>query len=194
MNILKFLAQKILRKELVAYNDRISELTADRDWLTKQCGDLNRDLKRYGERLAKSVRYVVPNSVIAKIIAVLPDPNGIGDNSELKIDKANIIKGEAVKINDKGVFDGWFFEVRFEKLVRISEVKVILQVTLRNNQGMVRLEIPATVGNFSNNGVEIRTWIWNIYESGMSCLPDNVFNVYYHAAKSWSNIKYELGL
>ena len=176
---LKRIAAKILSEEIEAYDKRVNELTQEKD--------------RYKERLAASVKYVLPNSVIAKILAALPDPNEVGNNTELRIGKDYIIKGDAVTINSHQ-YGGWFFEVKFERLIKISDKKINLRVILRNNQGTSQLDIAATIGHLYSGNNEITTWLWNIYESGVVAMPDHLYNVIYCVSGAWNKVMHELGM
>ena len=197
---LKRIAAKILSEEIESYDQRVKELTQDRDTLVHQCGDLNGQLNavtqekdRYKKRLAASVKYVLPNSVIAKILAVLPDPNEVGNKPELRIGKDYIIKGDAVTINSQQ-YGGWFFEVKFDRLIKISDKKINLRVILRNNQGTSQLDIAATIGHLHSGNNELTTWLWNIYESGVVAMPDQLYNVIYCASEAWNKVMHELDM
>lgn len=200
-NFLKRIASRILKDELDSYSRRIDELVRDRDALVDQCAELNRDIRIaegeknvYKQRMAASLKYILPNGVVAKIIGVLPDPNEVAYKMDKLLPNNDyIITGGPVNLED-GEKRNWFFEVKFEKLVKISDVKIMLYVTLRNNSGSASLEIPAVRDHLRGNDVEIDTWVWNLWEAGLAVLPDNLYAVMYKACEAWNNIKHELEL
>lgn len=198
---IKKIAAKILSEELAAYDNRVNELTHDRDMLVTQCGELNGQINsltvernRYRNRMAASLKYVLPNGVVAKIISVLPNPNEVADKMEKSLAGHDyIIKGSSVPLSD-GEKQNWFFEVKFEKLEKISDVKIMLHVTLRNNMGTARLEIPAVVDHLSSATSAVDTWVWNLWEAGLAVLPDDLYGVFYRANKTWNKVMQELML
>lgn len=200
-NFIKKIASKILSKELAAYDNRVKELTQDRDILVAQCGELNGQIRsltderdKYKERMAASLKYVLPNGVVAKIISVLPNPNEVGNKMEKSLPGQDyIIKGSSVPLSD-GEKQNWFFEVKFEKLEKISDVKIMLHVTLRNNNGTARLEIPAVLDHLSSATTAVDTWVWNLWEAGLAVLHDDLYGVLYKANSAWNNVMHELGL
>lgn len=198
---IKKIASKILSEELAVYDNRVNELTHDRDTLVSQCGELNGQINsltaerdRYKKRMAASLKYVLPNGVVAKIISVLPNPNEVADKMEKSLAGQDyIITGSSVPLSD-GKKQNWFFEVKFEKLEKISNVKIMLHVTLRNNMGTARLEIPAVVDHLSGDTSAVDTWVWNLWEAGLAVLPDDLYGVLYRANNAWTNVMHELGL
>ena len=199
--IIKKIASKILSKELTAYENRVNELTKDRDMLVSQCGELNGQVRsltvernRYKNRMAASLKCVLPNGVVAKIISVLPNPNEVADKMEKSLaGKDYIITGSSVPLSD-GEKQNWFFEVKFEKLEKISDVKIMLHVTLRNDMGTEHLEIPAVIDHLSSATSAVDTWIWNLWEAGLAVLPDDLYGVFYRANKAWNKVMHELRL
>lgn len=193
-NFIKKIASKILSEELAAYENRVSELVQDRDNLIAQCGELGAERDRYKERMAASLKYVLPNGVVAKIISVLPNPNEVANKMEKSLAGQDyIITGSSVPLSD-GEKQNWFFEVKFEKLEKISDVKIMLHVTLMNNRGSARLEIPAVVDHLSGATSSVDTWVWNLWEAGLAVLPDDLYGVFYKAADAWNNVLHELAL
>lgn len=198
---IKKIASKILSEELAAYDNRVNELSQDRDILVAQCGELNGQIRfltserdRYKERMAASLKYVLPNGVVAKIISVLPNPNEVADKMEKSLAGQDyIITGTSVPLSD-GEKQNWFFEVKFEKLKKISDVKIMLHVTLRNNMGTAHLEIPAVVDHLSGATSDVNTWVWNLWEAGLAVLPDDLYGVLYRANNAWTIVRHELGL
>ena len=200
-NFIKKIASKILSAELAAYDNRVNEITQDRDALVSQCGELNGQIKRltvernrYKNRIAASLKYVLPNGVVAKIISVLPNPNEVADKMEKSLaGRDYIIKGSSVPLSHGGI-QNWFFEVKFEKLEKISDVKIMLHVTLRNNMGTAHLGIPAVIDHLGSATTTVDTWVWNLWEAGLAVLPDDLYGVLYRANSAWTNVMHELGL
>ena len=200
-NFVKKIASKILSAELIEYDDRIKELTQDRDTLVSQCRELNGQIDtltaerdRYKERMAASMKYVLPNGVVAKIIKVLPNPNEVADKMvKFLAGQDYIITGSSVPLSD-GEKQNWFFEVKFDKLEKISDVKIMLHVTLRNNMGTAHLEIPAVIDHLGSATADVDTWVWNLWEAGLAVLPDDLYGVLYRANAAWTNVMHELGL
>ena len=198
---IKKIASKLLSEELAAYDNRVNELTQDRDIVVSQCRELNGQIRsltaerdKYKERMAASLKYVLPNGVVAKIISVLPNPNEVADKMGKYLDGQNyIITGSSVPLSD-GEKQNWFFEVKFEKLEKISDVKIMLHVTLRNDMGTARLEIPAVVDHLRSATLSVDTWAWNLWEAGLAVLPDDLYGVLYRANNDWTNVRHELGL
>lgn len=198
---IKKIASKILREELAAYDNRVNELIQDRDTLVSQCGELNGQINRltaerdkYKERIAASLKYVLPNGVVAKIISVLPNPNEVANKMEKSLAGQDyIITGSSVPLSD-GEKQNWFFEVKFERLEKISDVKIMLHITLRNNMGASHLEIPAVVDHLSGATTAVDTWVWNLWEAGLAVLPDDLYGVLYRANNVWAKIKNDLAL
>lgn len=198
---IKKIASKILSEELAAYDSRVGELTQDRDTLVAQCGALNGQIDsltaerdRYKERMAASLKYVLPNGVVAKIISVLPNPNEVANKAEkILAGQDYIITGSSVPLSD-GEKQNWFFEVKFEKLEKISDVKIMLHITLKNNLGMAHLEIPAVADRLIGSTASVDTWVWNLWEAGVAVLPDDLYGVFYRANSAWTNVMHELRL
>ena len=40
----------------------------------------------------------------------------------------------------------------------------------------------------------IRTWVWNLFESGISVVPDHLYAVITASGKAWKKVIVELGL
>lgn len=183
----KELSRWILRKELMELDDllecRITEtrmLQDEKDRLEKLCHHLE-------EKFKKSVSCVLPNSVVAKIISYLPDPNAVGNAPELRVNKEFVLTGDYTKIVDE---DGrWWFEVKFLRLVKESDERINLEISLRNDLGYYKLIIPATIEYL--NG-EVRTWVWNFYNSGIVTITDAIYHVIYQSKEAWCNVKREL--
>lgn len=187
----KRLAKWILRKEIAEYDSCVDKLTKEKDGLISDLSYVTNQRDKYKERLAASMKYILPNGVVSKIIAVLPNPNDVGNKPELRVDKEFVITGDATRITDPE--QRWFFDVKFERLVKISEVKIVIEVSLRNNHGYSKLEIPAVITHLGCQG-EITSWVWNFWEAGLVMIPDDIYGVIYRAFEAWNNVKYELGL
>lgn len=139
------------------------------------------------EKFKKSISSVLPNGVVAKIVSYLPDPNAVGNAPELSVNKEFVLTGDYTKIVDE---DGrWWFEVKFLRLVKESNEKINLEISLRNSLGYYKLIIPATIENL--NG-EVRTWVWNFYNSGIVTITDAIYHVIYQAKEAWCNVQREL--
>lgn len=200
-NFIKKIASKILSKELAAYDNKVDELVRKRDVLVRLYGGLKDQINyltaerdRYKERMPASLKYILPNGVVAKIISVLPNPNEVANKMEKSLAGQDyIITGTSVPLSD-GEKQNWFFEVKFEKLEKISDVKIMLHVTLRNNGGTAHLEIPAVVDHLSSATVSVDTWVWNLWEAGIAVLPDDLYGVLYRFNNAWTNVRHELGL
>lgn len=188
----KKLAKWILRNEISDYDDCVSKLTREKEGLTSELTKVCNERNKYKERLAASINYVLPNGVISKIIAVLPNPNDVGNKPELRVDKEYIIQGDFNKIEDET--KRWFFEVKFEKLEKISDVKIVLHITLRNNMGYSHLEIPAIVDNIHGKDTIIQSWVWNFYEAGLVMIPDHLYYVLQTADTAWNKVRNEVEL
>ena len=181
------LSRWILRKELMELDDllecRITEtrmLQDEKDRLEKLCYHLE-------EKFKKSVSCVLPNGVVAKIISYLPDPNAVGNAPELRVNKEFVLTGDYTKIMDE---DGrWWFEVKFLRLIKESDERINLEVSLRNSLGYYKLIIPATIENL--NG-EVKTWVWNFNNSGIVTITDAIYHVIYQAKEAWCNVQREL--
>lgn len=188
-SIPKELSRWILRKELDEMDSQLeARAAACREWEDKYKELLSNYQKLY-DKVASSVRCILPNGVVAKIISYLPDPNAVGNKSELRIDREFVLSGDYTKIyGDDG---RWWFEVKFLRLVKVSDEKILLEVSLRNNKRYFKLEIPATVEFF--NG-QVRTWVWNIYESGMVVITDNIYSFINKADDVWCKVQRDLGL
>lgn len=133
---------------------------------------------------------LIPNGVLSRIISCLPDPNAVGNKSELRIDNKFVITGDFNKIEDEKM--RWWFDVKFSRLIKVSDEKIELEVLLKNRLGCFNLRIPATIENL-NNG-QLRTWVWNIYESGVMAVTDYIYSVIYKADEAWCDVKRDLGL
>lgn len=188
----KKIARWILREEISDYELCVEKLTKEKDGLTSEIAKVSNERNKYKERLAASVNYVLPNGVVSKIIAVLPNPNEIGLKPELKLGKDYVIQGEPVKI--EGEMQRWFFEVKFEKLEKISDVKILLHISLRNNMGYSHMTIPAVVDNIIGHKTEVKSWVWNFYEAGVVMVPDDIYYVFQTADTAWDNVRHEIGL
>ena len=187
----KKLAKWILRNEISEYDACVDRLTKEKEGLTSELVKVCNERNKYKERLAASIKYILPNGVVSKIIAVLPNPNDIGNKPELRVDKEFVITGDATRIADPEM--RWFFDVKFERLVKISDVKIVIEVSLRNNHGYSKLEIPAVIDHLGGQG-EITSWVWNFWEAGLVMIPDDIYGVIFRATDAWNNVKHELGL
>ena len=189
--MIKKLVRWILRQELSEKDDEIKQSTTERDWFISELAKVSDERNRYKERLASSINYVLPNGVVSKVISLLPNPNELrkylhGDGKEY------IITGNPADVRDPN--DRWYFSVKFEKLVKVSDVKILMVVTLKNNLGYAKLEIPATVANLKLDKSEYNSWVWNFYEAGIAMVPDDLYGVMQRSKDAWNNVLYELGL
>lgn len=182
----KELSRWILRNELKELDDLLEYRVTE----TRMLQDKNVELEQYchhlEEKFKKSISCVLPNGVVAKIISYLPDPNAVGNAPELRVNKEFVLTGDYTKIADE---DGrWWFEVKFLRLVKESDERINLEVSLRNGLGYSKLTIPATIENL--NG-DIRTWVWNFYNSGIVTITDAIYHVIYQAKEAWCNVQRE---
>lgn len=175
VSIPRELSRWVLRKELRRLELEIADYQ-----------QLNRELQK---RFATSIRCMLPIGVVAKIISYLPDPNSIGNKPELRVDKEFVLTGDYTKVVDEA--GRWWFEVKFMRLKKVSDEKINLEVSLRNNAGYCKLDIPATKESFSGVA-EVNTWVWNIYESGIVALTDDTYSFIYKAGEAWHNVSREL--
>ena len=175
VSMLRELSMWVLRKELGRLELEIADYQ-----------QLNRELQK---RFATSIRCMLPIGVVAKIISYLPDPNSIGNKPELRVDKQFVLTGDYTKIVDEA--GRWWFEVKFVRLKKVSDEKINLEVSLRNNLGYCVINIPATKESFSGV-VDLSTWVWNIYESGIVALTDDTYSFIYKAGEAWYNVQRDL--
>lgn len=187
----KKLAKWILRNEIAEYDACVDKLTKEKEGLISELSFVTNQCNRYKERLAASIKYILPNGVVSKIIAVLPNPNDVGNKPELRVDKEFVITGDTTRITDPEM--RWFFDVKFERLVKISDVKIVIEVSLRNNHGYSKLEIPAVITHLGGQG-EITSWVWNFWEAGLVMIPDDIYGVIYRITEAWNNVRNELAL
>lgn len=183
------LSKWILRKELsamdVSMECRVNAIRA----LEDKNAELEQKCSYFEEKFKKSISCVLPNGVVAKIISYLPDPNAVGNAPELQVNKEFVLTGDYTKITDE---DGrWWFEVKFLRLVKENDERINLEVSLRNGLGYYKLIILATIENL--NG-EVKTWVWNFYNSGIVTITDAIYRVIYQAKEAWCNVKRELFL
>ncbi|MBQ7494396.1 MAG: hypothetical protein IJT75_01315 [Bacteroidaceae bacterium] len=192
--LLKRLASRILAAEIKDKNNEIAKLSDARDGLDMKCRKFSEEIERLRQRITDGGKVVLPNSVVAKIFANLPDPNSIGSNKMLKINKPYILTSENREAKISGDNGLWFFEVTIHRVERISDKKVELVIELRNESGRFVLRIPAIVVRYKNAITECDTWVWNLYESGIDALPDHTFTVMYSAMKAWADVSREFFL
>jgi len=183
----KELSRWILRKELNELNDLLEYRVTEIRMLQDKNAELEQRCWYLEEKFKKSISCLLPNGVVAKIISYLPDPNVVGNASELRVDKEFVLTGDYTRIEDE---DGrWWFEVKFLRLVKESDERINLEISLRNGLGYYKLIIPATIENL--NG-EVRTWVWNFYNSGIVTITDVIYHVIYQAKEAWCNVQREL--
>lgn len=183
----KELSRWILRRELKELDDLLEYRVTETRMLQDKNVELERRCNYLEEKFKKSISCVLPNGVVAKIISYFPDPNAVGNASELRVNKEFVLTGDYTKIVDE---DGrWWFEVKFLRLVKESDERINLEVSLRNSLGYYKLIIPATIENL--NG-DIRTWVWNFYNSGIVTITDAIYHVIYQAKEAWCNVQREL--
>lgn len=182
----KELSRWILRKELKELDDLLEYRVTETRMLQDKNVELERQYHYLEEKFKKSISCVLPNGVVAKIISYLPDPNAVGNVPELRVNREFVLTGDYTKIVDE---DGrWWFEVKFLRLVKESDERIDLEVSLRNGLGYYKLTIPATIENL--NG-EVRTWVWNFYNSGIVTITDVIYHVIYQAKEAWCNVQRE---
>lgn len=183
----KELSRWILRNELKGLDDLLEYRVTETRMLQDKNVELERRCNYLEEKFKKSISCVLPNGVVAKIISYLPDPNAVGNAPELRVDKEFVLTGDYTKITDE---DGrWWFEVKFLRLVKKSDERIDLEISLRNNLGYCKLTIPVTIENL--NG-EVKTWVWNFNNSGIVTITDAIYHVIYQAKEAWCNVQREL--
>ena len=181
------LSRWILRKELNELNDLLEYRVTETRMLQDKNAELERRCNYLEEKFKKSISCVLPNGVVAKMISYLPDPNAVGNAPELRVNKEFVLTGDYTKIVDE---DGrWWFEVKFLRLVKESDERINLEVSLRNSLGYYKLIIPATIEYLNR---EVRTWVWNFYNSGIVTITDAIYHVIYQAKEAWCNVQREL--
>ena len=120
----------------------------------------------------------------------MPNPNSIGTFAQNEMrEKSYIIQGQGGQMHEE---DKWYFEVRFESIDVITDNRVELTISVRNNLGQQKIKIPATKATLMSEKLKATTWVWNLQESDLLVLPDDLYAVLYKASEAWTNICAEM--
>lgn len=210
-NLIKKLASRILRQEIADFKSRIVDLEDDRALLIKQCrerqdridamikdtaesskqiAELSKQIEELRKRISHPRVHVLPVSLVSKVMSNMPNPNSIGNFAQKEMrEKSYIIQGQGGKMNEEGK---WYFEVRFESIDVITDNRVELTIAIRNNLGQQKIKIPATKATIKSEKLETVTWVWNLQESDLLVLPDDLYAVLYKVSDDWRNVCAEM--
>lgn len=185
-NWFKYVAGKILKQE-------ITTLTNERDGFKQQviesnsrCCKLNDENERLRKRIADNNKTILPNTVVAEVLRRMPDPNELVYNKNLNLRENDF------KVHFKDI---WSFDVRMNKFTKITDEKLELAFEVVSEDGWKQeLRIPCVVANYESPTTNIRTWVWNLFESGISVVPDHLYAVIFESSKAWNKVIVELGL
>ena len=183
--LFKKIAGKILREEIDA-------LTKERDGYKQQVIELNTsngELISENEKLRKRIsdgnKTILPNTLMAEVLKRMPDPNKLAYHQKLDVD-------DCFKVHFGG---HWSFDVKIDKLTKITDEKLELVFEVVSEDGWKQeLRIPCVVVSYQSPVTNIRTWVWNLFESGISVVPDHLYAVITASGKAWEKVIVELGL
>lgn len=195
--LIKKIARRILRQEITDFESRINTLEDDRALLIEQCLErkdkinaMTEEIAELRKRISHPKVHVLPVGLVSKVMAQMPNPNSIGTFAQKEMrEKSYIIQGQGGKMHEE---DKWYFEVRFESIDIITDNRVELTISVRNNLGQQKIKIPATKTTLTNENLEVDTWVWNLQESDLLVLPDDLYAVLYKASEAWTNICAEI--
>ena len=196
-NLIKKLASRILRQEIADFKSRIVDLEDDRALLIKQCRErqesvdaLTKEIAELKKRISHPMVHVLPVGLVSKVMSNMPNPNSIGNFAQKEMrEKSYIIQGQGGKMHEE---DKWYFEVRFESIDVITDNRVELTIAVRNNLGQQKIKIPATKATIKSEKLETVTWVWNLQESDLLVLPDDLYAVLYKVSDDWRNVCAEI--
>ena len=196
-NLIKKLARGILRQEIADFKSRIVTLEDDRALLIEQCHErqdsidaMTKEIAELRKRISHPWVHVLPVGLVSKVMLQMPNPNSIGTFAQNEMrEKSYIIQGQGGKMHEE---DKWYFEVRFESIDVITDNRVELTISLRNNLGQQKIKIPATKATLKSEKLKATTWVWNLQESDLLVLPDDLYAVLYKASEAWTNICAEM--
>lgn len=195
--LIKKLARRILRQEIADFESRIVTLENDRALLIEQCREsqesvdaMTKEIAELRKRISHPRVHVLPAGLVSKVMLKMPNPNSIGTFAQNEMrEKSYIIQGQGGKMHEE---DKWYFEVRFESIDVITDNRVELTISVRNNLGQQKIKIPATKATLTSEKLKATTWVWNLQESDLLVLPDDLYAVLYKASEAWTNICAEM--
>lgn len=196
-NLIKKLARRILRQEIADFKSRVVTLEDDRALLIEQCRELQhsvdaktKEIAELSKRISHPRVHILPVGLVSKVLLQLPNPNSIGTFAQNEMrENTYVIQGQGGEMREEYK---WYFEVRFESIDIITDNRVELTISVRNNLGYQEIKIPATKTTLKSEKLEAYTWVWNLQESDLLVLPDDLYAVLYKASDAWTNICTEM--
>jgi len=183
MKFLTKLAQRILKDEIANYESQITDLTKDRDGYLDSYVKANGTIAELKNELNKKGNCMLPVSLVAEVVKFLPDANFLAIHIPNSGDEYIMNSGSC----SFGRYD-WKFEIKIDKVVRISDKKIELIVNLTNTRGVkTEIHIPATLVTYHNIASDIKGYVWNMYGSGIDMITDDVYRVVDDAVDVWAN-------
>lgn len=169
-NVFKLIAKAVLSKEFAELNQRQKKLEDEVNRITKRLNDMHTTL--------------LPHKVISAIISMLPDPNMVANGKFVpKMVNPKIVNCYACK-----------FEIRFiennKSIGDSSKIGVTLEIT--NEYGRMVVFIPAERSNYHNSVIQIETYTWSIYQSGLVGVTDDLFSIIFSSTQAWAECLNEL--